>query len=68
MPTITIDLTAPQAQRVQDAFEYISNGQPVTIDTARGFLVAKLIQKVKGIETEKAKDLAAAGITDLDVV
>lgn len=67
MPTITIDLTDVQAQRVRDAFEFAS-GQPETVATVRAFLVAKLVQRVQGIEVEIATETAKTGVVPIDVV
>ena len=65
MPTITIDLTAQQAQRLQDALSE-SLGQPATVDDAKTYIKIKLRQLVQSSEKRVAEAQAAAAAVDFD--
>ena len=65
MPTITIDLTAQQAQRVSDAFEF-AMGTPPTMADVRQHLVRELKAFVLNQEKRKAEEQIV--IPDLGVV
>ena len=67
MPTITIDLTAQQAQRLQDALTVaLELGQPATITDAQDFIKLKLKQLVVSTERQAVRAQADSTVTDFD--
>lgn len=64
MPTITIDLTAPQSQRVGAAFGKAYNlGRDATASEVRQFL----INYMKAVVTDKERSAAIDAITIADL-
>lgn len=69
MATITLDLTAGQATRLQDAMTIALHlDQPATLDDAKGYIIADLKQLVRNTERREAAEAAKAGLpVDIDI-
>lgn len=69
MPTITLDLTAGEATRLQDALtETLRLETPATVADARDYIIGNLKQIVRSSESRVAETAAKAALpADLDV-
>jgi len=68
MPTITIDLTATQATRVQQAIgRLLALGRPATLQESRTFIINRIKDSILQQEQQDARD-AVNTIIPIDII